>query len=100
LSARLRLRGLLHDLNVDPAPDADDWVFRLEVFDYLATYAEHGPDWADGCLAVLSGRDRRVKVWTYDPELRTTWRRPGGTAIPMAVKGRDEGTAPLIEAPT
>jgi hypothetical protein len=41
---------------------------------------------ADGCIAVLSGRDRRLKVWTYDREFRTTWRRPDGTVIPMAVR--------------
>jgi hypothetical protein len=36
-------------------------------------------------LAVLSGRDQHLKVWTYDREFRTAWRRPDGTAIPMAV---------------
>ena len=39
-------------------------------------YADHEPDWADACLAVLSGRDHDLKVWTYDREFRTTWRRP------------------------
>jgi predicted nucleic acid-binding protein len=87
-SQRARLRGLLRDLCVESmAPDdhADLWP---EVFDWLAKYAEHEPDWADACLAVLSGRDRSVKVWSYDREFRTTWRRPDGTAIPMAVRER------------
>ena len=36
--------------------------------------------------AVLCGRDKALKVWTYDGEFRTTWRRPDGTAIPLATK--------------
>ncbi len=44
------------------------------------------PDWADGCLAVLSGRHLNAKVWTCDREFRTTWRRPDGRAIPLAVR--------------
>ena len=46
---------------------------------------EHEPDWADGYLAVVSGRQRRFRVWTYDREFKTTWRRPDGTRIPLAV---------------
>ncbi|MGH9253776.1 MAG: hypothetical protein ACRD3C_04320, partial [Vicinamibacterales bacterium] len=37
-------------------------------------------------IAVLCGRDARLKVWTYDREFRTTWRKPDGRAIPMAVR--------------
>ena len=47
-----------------------------DVLGWLSKYADHEPDWADGCLAVLSGRDASLKVWTYDREFRTTWRRP------------------------
>lgn len=85
-SQRQRLRALLHDLGVQPAPVANESAFRLEVFDWLTKYADHEPDWADGCLAVLSGRDKDAKVWTYDREFRTTWRRPNGTVIPLAVR--------------
>jgi hypothetical protein len=60
--------------------------FWLDVLDWLVKYADHEPDWADGCLAVLSGRNKDAKVWTYDREFRTTWRRPNGTAIPLVVK--------------
>jgi hypothetical protein len=42
-------------------------------------------DWTDGYLAVVSGKERRIKLWTYDREFRTTWRRPDGTAIPLAM---------------
>ncbi len=85
-SHRQRLRALLDDLGVHPVPVANQSAFWLEVFDWLTKYADHEPDWADGCLAVLSGRDRNAKVWTYDREFRTTWRRPNGTAIPLAVQ--------------
>jgi len=85
-SQRQRLRALLNALGVQPAPAADETVFWSEVFDWLTKYADHEPDWADGCLAVLSGRYANAKVWTYDREFRTTWRRPNGTVIPLAVR--------------
>jgi len=85
-SQRRRLRALLQDLRIRPVSIQDEWAFRLDVFDWLLKYEEHEPDWADACLAVLSGRDKTAKVWTYDREFRTTWRRPGGTAIPLAVR--------------
>lgn len=85
-SQRLRLRAFLHELSVQPLPVADEGAFWLDVLDWLTKYADHDPDWADACLAVLSGRQDDVKVWTYDREFRTTWRRPNGTLIPLAVK--------------
>lgn len=45
----------------------------------------HDPDWADGYLAVVAGIAHRARMWTYDREFRTTWRRPDGTRIPLAV---------------
>jgi predicted nucleic acid-binding protein len=85
-SQRQRLRAVLHDLRVHPVAVADERAFWFDVFDWLAKYADHEPDWADGCLAVLSGRDEDLDLWTYDREFRTIWRRPDGTAIPLAVK--------------
>jgi len=85
---RLRLRALLHDLGVRPLSVGDERTFWLDVLEWLAKYADDEPDWADACLAVLSGRDQALKVWTYDREFRTTWRRPDGTAIPLAVRIR------------
>jgi predicted nucleic acid-binding protein len=85
---RQRLRAALDQLHIAALPRTDDHGFWLDVLDWLSKYADHEPDWADGCLAVLSGRDASLKVWTYDREFRTTWRRPDGTAIPMAVSGR------------
>jgi hypothetical protein len=65
-SQRLRLRALLNDLHVQPVPAASGSDFWVEVFDWLTKYADHEPDWADGCIAVLSGRYRDAKIWTYD----------------------------------
>jgi hypothetical protein len=83
---RQRLRALLEELAVVSVPGTHDRSFWFEVLHWLIKYAEHEPDWADGCIAVLSGRDKQLKVWTYDREFRTTWRRPDGTVIPAAVK--------------
>ena len=82
---RQRLRRFLSEFPVGrPAPDDDPAVW-LEVFDWLARYEEHEPDWADGYLAILSARHHRARLWTYDGEFRSTWRRPDGSRIPLAV---------------
>src|SRR2546430_11649882 len=62
----------------------EDESLWLEVFGWLMRYHEHDPDWADGYLAVVSEKERGSRVWTYDREFRTTWRRPGGTRVPLA----------------
>ena len=85
LFQRERLRAILTELRIDPIPTGDHSLQR-DVFDWLAKYEEHEPDWADGCLAVLCGRNARLKVWTYDREFRTIWRLPNGGAIPLAVR--------------
>jgi predicted nucleic acid-binding protein len=85
-SQRLRLRTILKALHIQPCPETQDQAFWQEVFDWLVKYADHRPEWADACLAVLSGRDKQVKVWTYDRQFRTLWRRPNGTVIPLAIK--------------
>jgi predicted nucleic acid-binding protein len=83
-SQRLRLQALLVELDVDPMPTIVDADFWSGAFAWLTKYSDHQPDWADACLAVLSGRDRQIRIWTYDRDFRTTWRRPDGTAIPLA----------------
>jgi predicted nucleic acid-binding protein len=85
MSQRQRMQALLRDLALQPLPLTHERAFWMEVLDWLAKDADHEPDWADACLAVLSGRDRKLKIWTYDREFQTTWRRPDGTAIPLAV---------------
>ena len=91
---RQRLRALLNDLSVQAIPLMYERGFFLEVFDWLTKYADHLPDWADACLAILSARDKDLKVWTYDREFRTTWRRPNGSAIPLAVRSMYRGPQP------
>jgi predicted nucleic acid-binding protein len=91
---RQRLRALLNDLSVQAIPIMYERDFFLEVFDWLTKYADHEPDWADACLAILSARDKDLKVWTYDREFRTMWRRPNGTAIPLAVRSMYRGPQP------
>jgi predicted nucleic acid-binding protein len=61
-------------------------AFRQAVFDWLGKYAEHEPDWADGCFAIACARDARLRVWTYDRQFVTTWRLPSGKRIPLAVR--------------
>jgi predicted nucleic acid-binding protein len=83
---RARLEKLIAALGMAPLAVDDEVELRRQVFDWLGRYAEHQPDWADGYLAVVAGRQRQARVWTYDREFRTTWRRPGGTRIPLAVR--------------
>jgi predicted nucleic acid-binding protein len=85
-SQRNRLQRMLEALYVLPVFVDDPQSLRREIFAWLSKYADHEPDWADGYLAVLCGRDRKYKVWTYDVEFRTIWRRPNGSAIPLAVR--------------
>lgn len=83
---RARLERLVLDLPIPGwvPPDIDD--FHAEVFSWLAKYDEHTPDWADGWLTVAASRERKARVWTYDSEFSTTWRRADGTKIPLAVR--------------
>jgi len=82
---RQRLERILGELRVQPYPVEDEPSMWGRVFSWLARYAEHQPDWADGYLAVASGLTKKAKVWTYDGEFRTIWRRPDGTKIPLLV---------------
>jgi predicted nucleic acid-binding protein len=78
---RARLAFLVEQLPIRLLePDAPWWP---DVFGWLEHYAEHEPDFVDAQLAVLSGRDRAHKVWTYDREFHDIWRRPDGSKIPL-----------------
>jgi predicted nucleic acid-binding protein len=85
-SQREKLHALMELLSIRPCSVEDEYTLWVEVFGWLARYAEHEPDWTDAYLAVLSGRDRRFKVWTYDQEFTTIWRRPDGSRIPLAAR--------------
>jgi predicted nucleic acid-binding protein len=82
---RQRLHALLDALAISSLAGPCDRGFWSDVLTWLRKYAEHEPDWADACIAVLCGHDRRLQVWTYDREFHTTWRRPDGTVIPLAI---------------
>lgn len=83
---RRRLALVLDELDIDVAPTHEAPVLA-DTFAWLHKYAAHEPDWADACLAVLASRNSRFRVWTYDREFRTIWRKTDGRPIPMAVKG-------------
>ena len=83
---RRRLRRLLEELNASVLPASGEASLWWTVFDWIEKYADHKPDWADGYIAALCSRDRTLRVWTYDKEFRTTWRRPDGSAIPLAIR--------------
>ena len=80
---RQRLRRLLEEFAMTPYRPEDERQVWFDVFAWLHQYAEHDPDWTDGYLAVASGREPRARVWTYDREFRTIWRRPDGSRIPL-----------------
>jgi predicted nucleic acid-binding protein len=78
---RGRLRFILQRLGVSPVELELPWWD--DVMNWLERYQEHEPDLADAQLAVLCARRPRARVWTYDAEFRTTWRRPDGSSIPL-----------------
>lgn len=81
---RQRLRRFLAEFSIAPYQSNNESGLWFEVFDWLIRYQDHDPDWADGYLAVVSGKEPSYRVWTYDSEFRTTWRRPDGTRVPLA----------------
>jgi hypothetical protein len=80
----------LAEFSVAAYRSEDESRLWFEVFDWLMRYEEHDPDWADGYLAVVSGKELAAPGWHSGPaggELRkqrpfpppAPWRR--GTAI-------------------
>lgn len=56
-----------------------------DVIGWMRRYAQHEPDFADAHLVILSAMDATLRIWSYDPEFASIWRRPDGSAVPMAV---------------
>lgn len=83
---RDRLRQLLSILSIVPIEAQLPTTIWMDVFDWLEKYADHKPDFADACLAVMSGLDSRTRIWTYDREFSTIWRKPDGSPIPLVVE--------------
>ena len=52
----------------------------------MERYQEHGPDLADAQLVALAGTATSFRVWSYDKEFWTVWRRTDGTRVPIAVR--------------
>jgi len=82
---RARLQALVTRLDMQGFAEEASAGFRDPVFEWLDRYGDQQPDFADACLAVLSARERSAKVWTFDSEFVTTWRRPDGSRIPVAL---------------
>lgn len=81
---RERLRRLLSELPVRSIPEREPDDLWQDTLGWLVRYGEHDPDWTDAFIVVLVGRTKRLRVWTYDREFRTTWRRLEGGKVPLA----------------
>lgn len=80
---RRRLKRFLTDFAVADYRVENERLLWFEILDWLERYRDHDPDLADAYLAVLAGREARARVWTFDSEFRTIWRRPDGRPIPL-----------------
>lgn len=81
---RLRLRSYLQHLRVAILETrADGWD---AIFDWMEQYEEHEPALADAQLVALSAMDASCRIWSYDKEFVTIWRRTDGTRVPAAVR--------------
>jgi predicted nucleic acid-binding protein len=86
---RQLLRETLQTLRLEYHPTPHDAAFWNDTFVWMNKYGEHFPDAVDAFLVLLSHRDRKLKVWTYDSEFWTVWRRPDGSRIPLVAQSRD-----------
>ncbi len=82
--ARRKLRALMAELHVSVLDITAATVAASTA--WMDRYADHEPDFADAITVVLSAEIEGCRVWTYDREFRTTWRRPDGSAVPLAVR--------------
>jgi len=85
--ARQKLRTLIGELNVSVREISAGTV--TAAMDWMAVYAEQEPDFADAVMVVLTTEIKASRVWTYDREFRRTWRKPDGSAIPLALRSRN-----------
>ena len=81
---RQRLARLLDQLPIR-AVDSDGESLHGPIFVWLWQYRDHSPDWADAHLVTLLTRTRGSKIWTYDREFSTVWRKLDGKRIPLFV---------------
>ena len=83
---RLRLASTLKDLRIGDVSWPSPGPHWSPVLEWMARYADHRPDWADACIAVLSGLNPQLRVWTFDREFHTIWKRPDGSRIPVVAR--------------
>jgi predicted nucleic acid-binding protein len=79
---RGRLSLLVERLPILPAAVEDEEAARRAIFAWLERHSDHQPDYADAELCVLASG--RARVWTYDAEFKTVWRRPDGRRVALA----------------
>lgn len=80
---RQRLIYLIERTPIEVVPSPPAW---RESLTWMLRYGEHEPDWADVELMLLCDTDPAIRIWSYDREFRTTWRRADGSRIPLAVQ--------------
>ena len=81
---RLRLRSYLKGLRVGIVETpVNAWE---EIFEWMERYEEHEPDLADAQLVALSTIDASCRIWTYDREFSSVWRRVDGSRVPTAAR--------------
>lgn len=78
---RGRLSLLLERLPISPVLIDSENALRHDIFAWLVRYSEHTPDYADAELCALAGRDKRARIWSYDSEFKTVWRKPDGRRL-------------------
>ena len=83
---RQRLRTTLRDLRVQVLPQPKGAPLWASTLEWMEKYADHAPEWADAYIAVLAGLNPQLRVWTFDNEFHTIWKRPDGTAIPLVTR--------------
>lgn len=78
---RGRLSLLLQRLPISPIVADDEDAMRRDIFAWLARYADHAPDYADAERCVAAGYHKRVRIWSYDSEFESVWRKPDGRRL-------------------
>lgn len=80
-----RLQDIINALAVRFEP-TETLIDQPAIVQWLRRYARHKPDYADAYLVALTLKRPRWRVWSFDHEFATIWRRSDGSAVPMALK--------------
>jgi predicted nucleic acid-binding protein len=85
---RRRLSFLIDRLQVTPHPREPAAEIWPRCFEWLERHAEHAPDFADAHLCVLAAFGR-ARIWTYDREFTSVWRKPDGRKLALVAGALD-----------